>query len=58
MIGRFQKYYFFIFFFVVVYGCKDASETKVDREHTIEKKVDSVLALMTLEEKNRTNVSS
>ncbi len=51
MIGRFQKYYFFIFFFVVVFSCKDASETKVDREHTIEKKVDSVLALMTLEEK-------
>ena len=48
---RFQKYQFLIFLLFVVFGCKKITDITIDKEIIIEKKVDSILALMTLEEK-------
>lgn len=48
---RFQKYQFLIFLLFVVFGCKEITDIRIDKEIIIEKKVDSILALMTLEEK-------
>jgi beta-glucosidase len=47
----FQKYQYFIFLAFVVFGCKETRDTTINKEIIIEKKVDSLLALMTLEEK-------
>jgi beta-glucosidase len=51
MTSSFHKYRFFIPLILTVFSCKNAIETKVDKEIIIEKKVDSLLKLMTLEEK-------
>ena len=51
MTNSFHKYRFFIPLILTVFSCKNAIETKVDKEIIIEKKVDSLLKLMTLEEK-------
>ena len=51
MTNRFYKYLLFILLLFIVFNCKKTVETKVDKEVIIEKKVDSLLKLMTLEEK-------
>ncbi|ARV06625.1 glycosyl hydrolase family 3 [Polaribacter sp. SA4-10] len=51
MTNSFHKYKFFIPLLFTLFSCKKAVETKVDKEIIIEKKVDSLLKLMTLEEK-------
>ena len=51
MSNSFHKYRFFIPLILTVFSCKKAVEIKVDKEIIIEKKVDSLLKLMTLEEK-------
>ena len=48
---RFQKYKFLLLLLFVVCGCNQSSETFSNKEINIEKKIDSVLGLMTLEEK-------
>jgi len=48
---RFQKYKFLLLLLFVVCGCNQSSETFSNKEMNIEKKIDSVLGLMTLEEK-------
>ncbi|ARV14427.1 glycoside hydrolase family 3 protein [Polaribacter sp. SA4-12] len=51
MTNSFYKYLLFIPLLFTVFSCKKTVETKVDKEVAIEKKVDSLLKLMTLEEK-------
>ena len=48
---RFQKYKFLFLLLFVFCGCNQSSETFSNKEINIEKKIDSVLGLMTLEEK-------
>ncbi|PWG04959.1 glycoside hydrolase family 3 protein [Polaribacter aquimarinus] len=51
MPSKFHKYQIFIPLIFTVIGCKNTSNSKVDEDIMIEKKVDSLLKLMTLEEK-------
>lgn len=51
MVVRFQKYQFLIPLLFLAFSCKKALDTEAITEFIIEKKVDSLLNLMTLEEK-------
>ncbi len=51
MPNKFHKYQIFIPLIFTVIGCKNNSNSKFDKDIMIEQKVDSLLKLMTLEEK-------